>query len=140
MGKNPPENPVASIMEMHRAYHSRSLNVLVGAGTSIAAGFPDWMELCTQILAETAPRLAAGESPAAFATEIINELGREAALDVARESLDESPFLRCLASALYRGRKMADLPVLRVHRQLASLACKAKLFTTNFDPLLELAF
>lgn len=47
-------------------------------------------------------------------------------------------FFRLFAKALYGGRLVPDLPIPDVTCQLAAMAARAGVYTTNYDPLLEL--
>ncbi|MEZ5402155.1 MAG: SIR2 family protein [Bryobacteraceae bacterium] len=69
---------------------------------------------------------------------IYRKLGRDA-VDLVWDNIEEkSDFFRLAANVLYEGRSVEELPVPSLHRQIASMS-KALLFTTNYDPLLELA-
>lgn len=65
------------------------------------------------------------------------KLGREA-IDFVKESTEPKEFRRLLAQVLYSGRAIEELPVPPLQRQIAAMN-RALIFTTNYDPLIELA-
>lgn len=134
---------------LHRSYKSGALRVLVGAGTSIPAGFPAWDRLCLGLLEGYLYDKYEDEvliSPAQIgelAKGLLSTLGRDAAADFVRVA-DPDRWHERLADALYEERAVDELPVLSTHCQLAALARHAQqpaafLYTTNYDPLIELA-
>lgn len=135
------------VRRLNLAYRKGLLNVFVGAGISQESNFPSWeafiKELMRQYLAltfesKTPVAMLASTNIDSFAEEIFSALGREAAADfVYRASSKRFPSL--LGDVLYDRRSIEDLPLKSVHRQIAALSDKARLYTLNFDPLLELA-
>jgi hypothetical protein len=138
-----------AIEQLHKSYRSGTLRVLVGAGTSIPAGFPAWDRLCLGLLEAYLRDKYEDQiliSPAQLgelAKGLLSTLGRDAAADFVRVA-DPERWHERLADALYEQRAIDELPVLSTHCQLAALARHAAqpaafLYTTNYDPLIELA-
>lgn len=135
------------VSKLHWAYSRRRLNIFVGAGISQASGFPGWesfnKDLMRQYLAgdigvsTPAAMLALSNIPT-IADELYSVLGRDATADFVYRATRKR-FGQLLSRVLYQGRAIANLPLKSAHFQIASLADKARLFTMNFDPLLELA-
>ncbi len=121
--------------------------MLAGAGLSVDAGFPSWGEL-NQALLRRYIEDDLGRDPKSqpiiqqHLDELVDELyqtiGREAAADFVWNSSTRENFFEDLRQLLYGDRSLKDLFLTQVHWQLAAMD-KATLFTTNFDPLLELA-
>ncbi len=115
----------------------------------MASGFPSWDDLNLSLLESTlnslyqAHPLVERAQIRALAQKIYEQLGRDAAADFAFQELPEPDFYRQLGCCLYGGSSVEPLPVLSVQKQLAAMALqperRAELFTTNFEPLLELA-
>lgn len=135
------------IRRLHQAYVRGRLNVFVGAGISQASGFAGWekfnKELMRRYLASeignaTPAAMLASSNITSTAEELYEALGRDAVADFVYRAT-RTRFGKLLASVLYQDPSVRDLPVRSVHRQIASLCEKARLFTLNFDPLLELA-
>ncbi|MBV9937906.1 MAG: SIR2 family protein, partial [Acidobacteriaceae bacterium] len=132
---------------MNKHYRQGNLRVLAGAGLSVDSGFPSWGEMNRALLRKYIQE-DLGSDPKAqpiireHLDELVNELyeaiGRDAAADFVWNSSTRENFFEDLRRTLYRGRSIAELPLTQVHWQLASMD-RATLFTTNFDPLLELA-
>lgn len=135
------------VRRLNLAFRQGHLNVFVGAGVSQEAGFPGW-EAFNQGLMHTYLMSDIGSAgPAAMlasssieptANELYGALGREAVADFVYRAVGKR-FGSLLASVLYSGRGINDLPLKSVHHQIAALAQKARLFTLNFDLLLECA-
>ncbi len=64
------------------------------------------------------------------------KLGREA-IDLFIEKGRKEVFYKVLGEVLYNGRRIEQLPVPPLHRQIAAMD-EALLLTTNYDPLIEL--
>jgi hypothetical protein len=131
------------LTQLHRYFAEGSLRVLVGAGVSKAAGFPGWDELNRGLLERSFRhyRLGGGK-PALLADRICTALGREAAADFVwsnQELVGGGDFFKMFAGALYRDRAIGELPLPPVALQLAAMAPRSRTYTTNYDPLLELA-
>jgi hypothetical protein len=137
----------AYVSRLHRAYSRGRLNIFVGAGLSQQSGFPGWDELNKglvvrylneEIGTSTPAAMLASERIAEKANILYDVLGRDAAADFVERGLRRR-FGTVLAQVTYKGRKLEDIPLKSVHRQIVALSEKARLFTLNFDPLLELA-
>ena len=139
-----PKNTTEVIKELHDAYNAKQLKIIVGAGVSRASGIPTWDELNRKLLSLF---LAKVHGSAALADELYMKLGREAVAEFVLRSMEarkhlgkpKPSFGELLSAALYGGRKVAELPLTDTQYRLASMAGTARLYTTNFDPLLELA-
>lgn len=132
---------------LHHAYADGRLNVFVGAGISQQSGFPGWDELNQwlvlrylneEIGASTPAAMLAAEHIIENANTLYDAFGRDAAADFVAEGM-RSHFGSVLAQATYKGRKLENIPLKSIHRQIVALSDRAHLFTLNFDPLLELA-
>lgn len=129
---------------LHRYYAERKLRILVGAGISVPAGFPKWDALNREVLRsslEKDPPEGCADL-GALADSLCEALGRDAAADFVWQTEDPGrggDFFKLFARALYDGRTVADLPVPPVAHQLAAMASCASIYTTNYDPILELA-
>ena len=137
----------AYVSSLHRAYTNSRLNIFVGAGLSQQSGFPGWDELNKGLLlrylnedigTSTPAGMLASELIAQKVNSLYDVLGRDAAADFVEQGL-RSRFGSVLAQVTYKARKLEDIPLKSAHRQIAALSDKARLFTLNFDPLLELA-
>jgi hypothetical protein len=137
----------AYITRLHRAYSQGRLNVFVGAGVSQGSGFDGWEAFNKKLIRRYLETTIGSSTPAAMlastniesASEALYEiLGRDAAADFVSRATNRH-FARLLADVLYNNRRIEDLPLKSSHYQLAALAERARLFTINFDPLLELA-
>ena len=132
---------------LNKHYRQSDLRILAGAGLSVDAGFPSWGEL-NQALLRRYIEDDLGRDPKSqpiiqqHLDELVDELyatiGREAAADFVWNSSTRENFFEDLRQLLYGDRGLKDLSLTQVHWQLAAME-KAALFTTNFDPLLELA-
>jgi hypothetical protein len=138
-------NAVAEVIrELHEAYKAKQLNIIVGAGVSHPSGIPTWDDLNKKLLRIFLSRV---QKSSATPDEVYAKLGREAVAEFVLRSMEahgtlgrKGPtFGRLLAEALYGGRKAAELPLTEAQFRLASMAGTARLYTTNFDPLLEMA-
>src|SRR5579871_104377 len=134
-----PRSP--DINSLHRWYREGRLRLLIGAGTSIPSGFPTWDELNVGLLRE---HLMDDGVPVSIvetlAHKLYSTLGREGSADFVRTaSENDGKFHKIVGKVLYAGRDVLDLPVRSVHRQIAAMSPKLKIYTTNFDPLIELA-
>jgi hypothetical protein len=132
-----------AVQLLHGAFAAGDLHVLVGAGTSIASGFPPWDALNVGLLEnhlrdDAANKFVPADQLRALALRLYGALGRDAAADFVLLAAPEK-YLGSLTRVLYYGREIEDLPLRSIHRQLAALAPSATLYTTNYDPLLELA-
>ncbi len=114
---------------------------------SVDAGFPSWGDLNRALLRKYIEE-DLGRDPKSkpiirqhlddLVKELYDTIGREAAADFVWNSSTRENFFEDLRQLLYQGRQIKDLGLTQVHWQLAAMD-KAALFTTNFDPLLELA-
>lgn len=136
-----------SVSKLHRAYARGRLNIFVGAGMSQQSGFPGWdalnKELVLRYLSKeigtaTPAAMLASERLASKVDVLYEVLGRDAAADFVQQGMKKS-FGKTLAQVLFNGRTLEDIPLKSAHHQIAALSDKARLFTLNFDPLLELA-
>jgi hypothetical protein len=133
-----------ALAHLHQSYRQGQLRVLVGAGSSVASGFPRWDQLNLNLLIEflrvetSENKFVTADGRRQLAQRLYDALGRDAAADFVKLATGDHYFAH-LAHALYEGRAIADLPIRSVHRHLAAIADRADLYTTNFDPLIELA-
>lgn len=137
---------------LHRAYRSRKLRLLIGAGVSIPAGFPNWDELIVslldryiedQIREERIPGIPERDR-GELARKLSSVLGRDGAAELVRQTVEDERFGQLLATALYGallkdGRTIAQLNLTTVQRQLACMERVTAYYTTNFDTTLEVA-
>jgi len=137
----------AYVANLHRAYLQRKLNVFVGAGISQGSGFPGWDAmnkallqgyLASAIGSATPAALVATPYIASTAEALYSVLGRDSVADFVQHA-SPATFNALLAAVLYQGRTIDDLPVGSVHHQISALTDGARVWTLNFDPLLELA-
>ncbi|HEY3771268.1 MAG TPA: SIR2 family protein [Candidatus Angelobacter sp.] len=135
------------IKRLHRAYSQGRLNIFIGAGISQGSGFDGWDAFNKKLIRRYLETAIGNSTPAAMlastniestAEALYEILGRDAAADFVSRATSRH-FAHLLADTLYNKRRIEDLPLKSSHRQLAALAERARLFTTNFDPLLELA-
>lgn len=157
------------LSELHRIYEAGNLRILAGAGVSIASGFPDWETMNSRLLrnylSESLRSLGVhqidpGSSlEEALTKEVYERLGRDAVAElILRSAGSAADFHDRLASALYQGRGLENLYLSDLQRQIAGLTISpkhliaagsfagkgagqgvAKIYTTNYDPLLEMA-
>ncbi|HET7500824.1 MAG TPA: SIR2 family protein [Kofleriaceae bacterium] len=130
------------VERLHRYYREGKLRVLVGAGVSMAADFPSWdalnRALLHGLLEDDPPE---GQSLEILVEQLYGALGRESTADFVWQTEDPGRggnFFRLFVKALYEGRTVHQLPIPAVASQLASMADRAGIYTTNYDPLLEL--
>lgn len=138
---------VTFVEELRKLFQAGSLELLVGAGASIASGLPSWNELNRRLLSAF---LAREHSDLEFQTRdldvaariFVDSFGREAVVDVVRDKIPPEGYLELLREALYReGPK----DVSSIHLELAAMLVAARstakklhgLYTFNFDDLLE---
>lgn len=146
----PPEHDGISnkLTELHDAYKDGRLRILVGAGLSMQAGFPSWATLEQNLLRaylkhefensqEGFLRLLLPALPR-LGNELHAQLGQGATDLVWKNAQTPARFFEMLAFALYEGRPLHRLPIKPLARQVAAMA-DALIFTTNYDPLLEIA-
>ncbi|HEY4239167.1 MAG TPA: hypothetical protein VGM88_05100 [Kofleriaceae bacterium] len=94
------------IARLHRYYREGRLRILVGAGVSMAAGFPGWQDL-NRLLVDGWIRETSGLSPAeqtSLAEQIINALSNDEIADFIWQQCDPGrggSFFQLLAHALY---------------------------------------
>ena len=142
MGVQDDEPRTAAAERLHSAYEKGALRILVGAGTSLDAGFRDWGTMNEELLkaqVETDIGTFAqmlGDKIPSMARNVYEAIGRDAAAALVWDRAGKA-FFRGFAEILYGGREISDLPVLPIHYQIAAMS-KAGVFTTNYDPLLEL--
>jgi SIR2-like domain len=142
------EKIVEHLAALHRAYSSKSLRILVGAGASIRAGLPSWSELELNLLQgylEKELNAYDKKFSAMLLPRVPNvsqslhaELGQAAADLVWNNVKPDDGLFEMFAKALYGDRSISSLPIPSLQRQVASMNL-AKIFTTNYDPILELA-
>ena len=132
---------------LNKHYRQGNLRVLAGAGLSVDAGFPSWGQLNQALLRkyieedlsrDPKSRPIIQQHLDELVSELYETIGREAAADFVWNSSTRENFFEDLRQHLYEGRQLRDLSLTQVHWQLAAMN-KAALFTTNFDPLLEIA-
>jgi NAD-dependent SIR2 family protein deacetylase len=104
----------------------------VGAGASVAAGYPLW-----QTATEQALRQATDKGLEAIATEYAKKKLQQQkyyeVFDILREELPESTFYNIAESVFSGGREPSE-----IHRLLTRVQCRG-IITTNFDTCLEQA-
>ncbi len=136
------------ISRLHELYEAESLDVLVGAGPSIAVGLPDWDELCRRLVSEycllgVAPGdIDSRQRSARKAATLYGTLTRDVAADLVYRGTRDDAFPRLLSKALYGAFTREHVKPNATHMELAAMAAKAKgrvLHTLNYDPLLEMA-
>lgn len=133
------ESPVA----LRRAFERGTLDIVVGAGTSISAGLPDWntlnRRLLSQFLADHYDGLAFSENDLGrLAERFVARFGREAVIDVLKRQAGRR-YRQYLQSAL-RAKEKPDPQ--SAHFELGAMIHKLpkrRLYTFNFDTLLEVA-
>lgn len=135
------------VRKLHGAYKRGKLHVFIGAGISLVSGFPGWESLNKSLLQGYLAATIGNSTPAAMvaspniqttADAIYDVLGRDAVADFVHNASPRQ-FVPLLASALYQGRSVEDLPLASIHYQIAAFSGQAHLSTLNLDPLLELA-
>jgi hypothetical protein len=128
------------ISVLSAAFKANKLRLIVGAGPSIQSGLPGWDELNLRLVKNYL--LQEHRQPAAtideLATKLYVSLGRDAVADLVFVNSKKEVFNKLLADSLYENRTF-DLPLHSIHYQIAVMRDKADIYTTNFDPLLELA-
>jgi len=133
-----------AITSLHEAYNDGDLKILIGAGASVPCGFPTWDELSRTLIEQSIKEQQPTLSAAEIADSLFAKLGKERAADFVQlqpgvEGESSSHRLRrLLRDVLYSGRSMEELPTTALHRQIAAMN-HAKVYTTNYDPLLEIA-
>jgi hypothetical protein len=124
------------------SFRANKLRLLVGAGPSIQSGFPGWDELNLRLVKAylTKERLQARQTVDDLAKKLCDTLGRDAAADMVFLNAKKFGFNfnELLAQSLYGDRNL-DLPIQSSHYQIAVMRDNAAIYTTNFDPLLEMA-
>lgn len=130
------------IERLHRYYREGKLRILVGAGVSMAADFPGWDALNRALLHGSLEDDPPEDQDVDMLVEqLYDALGRELAADFVWQNEDPGrggDFFRLLVKALYQGRTVHQLPIPAVASQLAAMADRAGIYTTNYDPLIEL--
>ncbi|HZH15691.1 MAG TPA: SIR2 family protein [Archangium sp.] len=142
-------SPAGFVAKLQKSFQEGTLEVLVGAGASIASGLPSWNELNRRLLstflAEEYSDLEFQPRDLDVAARIfVDNFGREAVVDVVRNKLSQDRYLQMLREALYRD---GPKDVSSIHLELAALLAAARatpkrrhgLYTFNFDDLLERA-
>lgn len=141
-----------SIGEIRESFLEEKLEYLVGAGTSIGAGLPDWHTLKHQLLRtffdeefrqEDSSLLVEPEPDelAALANVFVDRFAHESAIDVIRFQLEDrgERFSKLLRETLYASPAGVELQPVQ-YELAAALSSVERLITTNFDTLLEQAF
>lgn len=147
--------------EIHESFVEGRLQIIVGAGSSMAADLPGWNELNAAMVHEffRIEFAAAEDRPFPFDDEELeklssvftNRFGRDAVIDLLKDRLAEKEeaqegrgFLELLCKALYGEIKSYDLQP--IHRELAAAMKQraesgddAYLYTLNYDDALEKA-
>ncbi len=138
---------------LHDAYENNNLRLLVGAGASIMAGFPDRTALEFGLLKSfLAKDLETTQKVSSIILPFLDRISREVHEKLQRDALTlawhgandagaKQPGWKdfeIFAKVLYDGRRIDQLPVPSLQRQIACMN-KAIIFTTNYDPLIELA-
>ncbi|MDQ6699806.1 MAG: SIR2 family protein [Acidobacteriota bacterium] len=134
------------IRHLHGVYQAGKLRILIGAGTSIDSGLPSWEVLSLNLLngwiqnmEEEREEQKSEEERKAAASLLHAALGRDGATDFIAARVSRHDFRELLADALYGTHNLCDFRPRSVHKQLAVMSNKASLYTTNYDPLIELA-
>lgn len=140
-------NRISVSDRLHEAYRQGQLRLLVGAGVSVPAGFSTWDRLNERLLAAFLRQDLTHEDSLTWeliadripevAKSLYQVIGRDAVADFVWKREGREDFFRKFAQVFYGGREIADLPVLPLHHEIAAMR-EAVVFTTNFDPLLEL--
>jgi hypothetical protein len=142
--KDPRSGYVASL---HTAYRKGKLNVFIGAGISQGSEFPGWDAMNKALLHGYLASVIGNSTPAALVAApytgsaveaLYSALGRDSVADFVQHAMPHT-FNSLLASVLYQGRQIDELPISSTHHQICALTEKARVWTLNFDPLLELA-
>lgn len=142
-------SPEQFVANLQKSFQDGSLELLIGAGASIASGLPSWNELNRRLLSSF---LAHEHKDLEFqardldvaARIFVDNFGREAVVDVVRNQLEQGLYLEMLRKALYRD---GPKDVSSIHLELAAILAAARatpkrlhgLYTFNFDDLLERA-
>ena len=153
MKELPPE-----LQAIHESFVSGRLQIVVGAGASIAAGLPGWNDLNASMINEFFRGEFENSGPGPFPLEpeelgtlskvFESRFGRDAVIDLLRQRLDargeESSFINVLYKALYGDMESYDLQP--IHRELAAAMGQraeadraAYIYTLNYDDALETA-
>src|SRR4030095_15832176 len=103
------------VRELHSSYEERRLRVLVGAGTSVGAGFSHWEGLTLGLLRRFL-RVARKSQPEALLSTMVPQLyealGRDGCADFIRAACEkEKDFFELFTPDLYQRRALEDLPV-----------------------------
>jgi hypoxanthine phosphoribosyltransferase len=116
---------LASLMVARKEQNQKPYTLLLGAGASKSSGAPTWEELCSKIAIDFGIAFPANEDPVHYLTHQV--------LAKSATSLE-----RYVAIAKY----LSDLIPSRGFRHLAQLIASGYIdtvFTTNWDPLVEIA-
>jgi hypothetical protein len=136
------------VSKLGDVYSAGNLNILIGAGASIGSGFPTWDALNHSLLEaylKSVRDVGWDASLDSHVEEMSRTLGRDAIADFIWAGSGDG-FWPLFSHIFYQtrssngvisDRQVHELPIRAVHRQLASMADRAKLFTANFDPLVE---
>lgn len=140
---------------VRESYEAGRLQIVVGAGASIAAGLPGWNALNASLIAgyfnetklqEDQPKSIRYEAAEldALSQVFADHFGKNAVIDLLRDDLEDDAFHTFLHGALYRGTKNYTLKPL--HFELAAAVQErldedgnAHLYTLNYDDILEQA-
>ncbi len=148
-----------AIGDLHQTYVAGNLRILTGAGISVSSRFPNWTNLNKALLRKRLQedsRIAENERED-IVDGLFDHLGRDGVAElVSRWKGKEFPGL--LSQVLYERRKIREIGISSIQQQIAALAIdptnientvgfdessigdrQAKLYTTNFDSMLELA-
>jgi|SRR5665213_1712056 len=139
---------VNDLIVLHKSYMEGRLKLLVGAGASMMSGFPSWPDLERGLLnafltkdldASTATVQIPPSLLKKISSDVYDKLGQGAVDLVWNNTASKPDFFKMFGEVLYAGRSIQSLLIPTLHRQLAAMN-RAKIFTTNYDPLIELAF
>jgi len=124
-----------------------SLEIIVGAGASMASGLPGWNALNYNLLSLFFHEALSALDPeheelCALSTVFAERFGREAVVDLVRQNLGEGEaFCGLLERALYEGRRRLELAPIQLELAAAvgihGKPGPAGLYTFNYDDLLQ---
>lgn len=158
------DNVDSYLEDLHTAYSRGTLRILAGAGVSAPSGIPTWQELSVRIAESyiknlwrqdgkpVLPEWIGRTTPRRLAEELEKSIGKECIPGLIagnhrppNSSPNTRSFLELLAEAVYRdggapeARYTSELQFQLASMTLESVYPTNFLYTTNFDPLLEVA-
>ncbi len=131
------------LSELRKAFLSRSLVIVCGAGVSIDAGLPDWSSLLDSLLAGIVDQLSPeAESPAEDTSEIQAFKSSSSALIIGRylKSMLKDNFLPTVRDTLYcdvEGKSEIINAIVELAAPSRTGATLDSIITYNFDGLIE---